>query len=120
MVTTHPNLAPVSDQDFDELVLHATQPVLVEFTAEWCPPCRVLAPSFARLSDAYEGRLHFMTIDTDENLLVPARYGVQGIPTIVLFADGKAAWRVVGPHPGRLQHIVDRLLAEANIEAPIA
>jgi thioredoxin 1 len=110
----------VSDLDFDERVLHSTQPVLVEFTAEWCPPCRVLAPSFARTSDAYEGRLRFMTMDTDENLRVQARFGVQGIPTLALFVGGKLAGRVVGPHPGRLQQIVDRLLAEASVEAPMA
>jgi len=111
VVDHYPNLYPVSDQDFDERVLHSTVPVVVEFTADWCPPCRVLAPHFAKLSSAYVGRLCFATLDTSENLAVPARYGIQGIPTLVLFAGGRVVGSVVGPHPGRLQTIIERLLA---------
>ena len=110
----YPNLYSVSDQDFDERVLHSKVPVVVEFTADWCPPCRVLAPHFAKLSSAYAGRLCFATLDTSENLAVPARYGIQGIPTLVLFAEGQVVGSTVGPHPGRLQVIIERLLAASG------
>jgi thioredoxin 1 len=114
MAENHPNLFLVSDQDFEQRVLHSTLPVIVDFTADWCPPCRVLAPLYARLSDTYQGKLSFAKMDTDENVLVPARLGIQGAPTLVLFADGRLVGRVVGPHPGRLQQSIERLLAEVS------
>ena len=113
---TETNLFLVSDQDFEQRVLHSTLPVIVEFTADWCPPCRVLAPIYARLSNTYEGKLRFAKMDSDENVLVPARLGIRGLPTLVLFAGGKAIGRVVGPHPGRLQQDIERLLAEMSAE----
>ncbi len=116
MAETHPNLLLVSDQDFEQRVLHSTLPVIVEFTADWCPPCRVLAPHFAQLSRSYQGKLTFAKLDTDENVLVPARYGIQGIPTLVLFTGGEPVGRVVGPHPGRLQQSIERLLSAVSIE----
>ena len=114
MAENHPNLFLVSDQDFEQRVLHSTVPVIVEFTANWCPPCRVLAPLYARLSSSYQGKLQFAKMDTEENVLVPARLGIQGIPTLALFADGRMVGRVVGPNPGRLQQIIEGLLSEAQ------
>src|SRR5215469_6705331 len=120
MVENHPNLFLVSDQDFEQRVLRSTLPVIVEFTADWCPPCRVLAPVYARLSDSYEGKLRFAKMDSDENVIVPARLGIQGIPTLVLFASGRPVRRLVGPHPARLQQSIDRLLAEVSTGVPRA
>jgi len=117
MAENYPNLLLVCDQDFEERVLRSTLPVIVDFTAEWCPPCRALAPFFARLSDTYKERLRFAKMDTDENTLVPAQLGIQGIPTLVLFAGGKPVGRVVGPYPGRLQESIERLLVEVKVEA---
>jgi thioredoxin 1 len=111
MAENQPHLVLVTDQDFEERVLHSTLPVIVEFTANWCPPCRVLAPHFARLSSSYQGKLTFAKMDTDENDIVPARFGIQGIPTLVLFAGGSPVGRLVGPHPGRLQQSIEQLLA---------
>jgi thioredoxin 1 len=118
MTEHHPNLFLVNDQDFETCVLHSTLPVIVEFTAEWCPPCRVLAPLYAQLSSSYEGRLRFAKMDIDENVLVPARFGSQGVPTLVLFAGGRPVGRLVGPHPGRLQQSIERLLAEVGAAVP--
>ena len=116
MAEHYPNLLLVSDHDFEQRVLHSTLPVIVDFTADWCPPCRVLAPLYARLSSSYQGKLSFAEMDTDESVLVPARLGIQGIPTLVLFAGRKPVGRVVGPHPGRLQQSIERLLAEVSAD----
>jgi thioredoxin 1 len=116
MAENYTNLFTVSDQDFEQSVLNSTLPVIVDFTAEWCPPCRVLAPLYARLSDTYKGKLRFAKMDTDQNTLVPARLGIQGIPTLILFAQGRPVGRVVGPHPGRLQQSIESLLAEVSVQ----
>ncbi len=116
MAENHTNLFLVSDQDFEQRVLNSTLPVIVDFTADWCPPCRVLVPLYARLSDIYKGKLRFAKMDTDENVLVPAQLGIQGIPTLILFASGRPVGRLVGPHPGRLQQSIERLLAEVSAE----
>ncbi len=109
----------VTDQDFAEQVLQASLPVIVDFTASWCPPCRALAPVFEKLSQTYEGRLRFARMDTDENLRTPVQVGIQGMPTLVLFAKGRPVGRLVGPHPTRLQRDIDRLLAQIGV-APVS
>jgi len=90
--------------------------VIVDFTADWCPPCRVLAPIYAQLSDTYTGKLRFAKMDADENMVVPAQLGIQGLPTLVLFANGRPVGRLIGPHPGRLQQSIERLLGEMRAE----
>lgn len=105
----------VTDQDFAEQVLQAQIPVIVDFTASWCPPCRALAPVFARLSTLYAGKMRFARLDTDENMQTPIQIGVQAMPTLVLFANGQPAGRLVGPHPARLQASIERLLAHSGI-----
>ena len=107
----------VTDSDFAEQVLHSPLPVIVDFTAEWCPPCRALAPVYEKLSAAYTGRLRFARMDTDENLQTPSQQGVQGMPTLVLYAHGRPVGRLVGPHPARLQQGIDRLLAQISAAA---
>jgi thioredoxin 1 len=114
MVEDHPNLFLVSDQDFEQSVLRSTLPVIVEFTADWCPPCRALAPIFVQLSDSYNGKLRFAKMDVDQNALVPAQHMVQSIPTFILFASGRPVGRLVGPHPSRLQQSIESMLAEAS------
>jgi thioredoxin 1 len=116
MAENYPNLLPVNDQDFEQRVLNSTLPVIVDFTADWCPPCRVLAPLYAKLSSTYQDKLRFAKMDIDENVLVPARLGIQSAPTLILFADGRPVGRVVGPHPGRLQQSIERLLVEVSAE----
>ncbi|MGZ6365658.1 MAG: thioredoxin [Ktedonobacteraceae bacterium] len=105
----------VTDQDFAEQVLQAPLPVIVDFTASWCPPCRALAPVFEKLSQSYTGKLRFARMDTDENLKTPVHVGIQGMPTLVLFANGQQVGRLIGPHPARLQQGIDRLLAQVSV-----
>jgi len=105
----------VTDQDFAEQVLQAPLPVIVDFTASWCPPCRALAPVFEKLSQTYTGKLRFARMDTDENLKTPMQVGIQGMPTLVLFANGQQVGRLIGPHPARLQQGIDRLLAQVSV-----
>ena len=93
----------VKKENFEEIVLKNELPVVVDFSAEWCPPCRVLAPLYARLSQEYLGKVVFASIDTEVFPEVLAALGVQGIPTLIIFHHGQELRRLVGPHPARLQ-----------------
>jgi thioredoxin 1 len=106
---------PVGEQNFATEVLNAALPVIVEFTAEWCPPCRVLAPLYARLAHEYSGKVVFASLDVDEHPSISARYGVQGVPTLVVFHAGKEVTRLVGPHPVRLRATLERELARYSL-----
>jgi thioredoxin 1 len=110
--TAQSNLFAVGDQDFEREVLNSSLPVIVDFWATWCPPCRALAPVYQRLSAEYEGRLRFAELDVDEHQQVVARFSVWANPTLLVFKDGKECARVVGPHPSRLKSFIDRALAE--------
>lgn len=86
----------VSDSNFANAVLEANQPVLVDFWAPWCGPCRSLAPIVDELAEKYAGRARIMKINVDDNPAVVERYHVKAIPTLVLFRDGAEQQRVVG------------------------
>jgi thioredoxin 1 len=100
----------VTDDTFEELVLQAAVPALVDFWAPWCGPCRMIAPIVEDLAKAYDGRAVFAKINTDENVEVAGRLGIMGIPTLIVFKDGQEVDRVVGYAP---RHVLEQKLNAA-------
>ena len=86
----------VTDITFEEEVLQAKEPTLVDFWAAWCAPCKMVAPVVEAIADEYDGRLRVAKMDVDGSRQTPSRYGIYGIPTLILFKDGREFDRVVG------------------------
>ena len=86
----------VSDAQFEQEVLKSDQPVLVDFWAIWCGPCKAIAPVVDQVATKFAGKAKIMKMDVDKNNAVPMRYGVRGIPTLLFFKDGKVAQQFVG------------------------
>lgn len=93
------NTKPVTDASFAADVLNAEGMVLVDFWAEWCGPCRAIAPALEEIGAEYKGKLTVAKVNIDENPMTPNQYGVRGIPTMILFKDGKAVSTKVGAAP---------------------
>ena len=91
-----PGVFEVNDATFDQEVLKSEQPVLVDFWAAWCGPCRALAPTVDAIAAQYQGKLKVMKMDVDKNPATPGRYGVRGIPALILFKGGQVAEQIVG------------------------
>ncbi len=90
------NVMEFTDQSFEQEVLKADQPVLVDFWAAWCGPCRMIAPAVEALADEYAGKANVVKVNVVENSSTPGRYNIRSIPTLLLFKDGEVQEQVVG------------------------
>ncbi len=107
---THDNLVYVNDSEFESKVLKSDSPIVVDFWADWCGPCKSIAPYYETLSDEYKGKLLFAKVDTDANPRTPSRLGIQGIPTFIIFKNGAEVGRVIGADRIRLKRELDRIV----------
>ena len=101
-----------SDASFEADVLQSTKPVLVDYWAEWCGPCKMIAPILDEVAGAYEGKLQVAKMNVDDNRDVPAKFGIRGIPTLMLFKDGQVTATKVGAlSKAQLMAFIDEQLA---------
>ena len=106
------NVAEVSDGSFDQEVLQSAVPVLIDFWAPWCGPCKAISPVVEELAGEYQGRLKVVKMNVDDNPQTPSRYGVRGIPNLILFKGGQVADQIIGAVPkGHLVKAIDRTLS---------
>ena len=106
----------VSDASFEEDVLKASGPVLVDYWAEWCGPCKMIAPILDEVAEEYDGRLSVAKLNIDENEATPPKFGIRGIPTLMLFKDGQMTSMKVGAMP---KGKIVEWLAEAGVKADV-
>lgn len=102
----------VTDTSFEQEVIKSSQPVLIDFWAPWCGPCKAIAPLLDELAKEYAGKLKVVKMNVDDNPETPARYGVRGIPNLLIIRDGQVKEQIVGAVPkGHLVRAVDNALA---------
>ncbi|GMR05383.1 MAG: thioredoxin TrxA [Thermodesulfobacteriota bacterium] len=103
------NIINVTDSNFETMVLASETPVLVDFWASWCAPCRAIGPIVEEMSDEYAGKVRVAKMNVDENPATPGKFGVRGIPTLILFKDGKVLDQLVGAVPkGQIKDLIEK------------
>ena len=100
------NIVMLSDTDFDNQVLKSDEPVLVDFYANWCGPCKMIAPFLEELATEYKGKVKIAKLNVDENGDSAMKYGVRSIPTLILFKNGQQESMIVGADPGKIRNLV--------------
>ncbi len=111
MSTDHANLLEITDANFDKEVLQSPLPVLVDFTAAWCPPCRAIAPHVAAIAQAQAATLKVGTCDVDANNELTAKLDIRAMPTLMVFKDGRVVGQIVGAVP---RAKIEALIARAS------
>jgi thioredoxin 1 len=106
------NVVEVSDGSFDKEVLQSAEPVLIDFWAPWCGPCKAIGPVVEDLSKEYSGRLKVVKMNVDDNPQTPSKYGVRGIPNLIIFKGGQVQDQIVGAVPkAHLVKAIERMLS---------
>ncbi len=101
----------IDDSSFDQTVLQADKPVLIDFWATWCRPCLMVAPILDELAKEYDGRINFVKVDVDKNPKTAAKYGIMSIPTLLIFKNGEPVSHIVGLRPkGELKQGLEAVL----------
>ena len=104
-------IAHINDADFDAQVLQSSEPVLADFWAEWCAPCKAIAPVLDEIASAYAGRVRVAKVNVDHNQKTSLKYGIRGIPTLMLFKDGKVQATQMGMvNKGQVAALIDKNL----------
>ncbi len=93
------NLIDINDSNFDEIVLKSKTPVLIDFWAPWCTPCKMVTPVVEELSNEYEGKVTFGNVNVDETPKIAVKYGIMSIPTLIIFKNGQPVSNIVGYRP---------------------
>jgi len=102
------NVQEFTDANFEDEVLKADTPVLVDFWAVWCAPCRVIAPVVDEIADSYGGKLKVGKVNVDDNSKTPNKYGIRSIPTLILFSEGKVVEQIIGANPAEVKRVVEQ------------
>jgi len=97
-----------SDDNFEEEVLKESKPVLVDFWAVWCAPCRMIAPVIDEIAETYGAKIKVGKVNVDNNSKIPNQYGIRSIPTVLLFKDGQVAEQVIGANTAEIKRIVEQ------------
>jgi thioredoxin 1 len=98
----------LSDENFEEEVLKESKPVLVDFWAVWCAPCRMIAPVIDEIAETYSGKVKVGKVNVDDNSKIPNQYGIRSIPTVMLFKNGQVADQVIGANAAEIKKIVEK------------
>ncbi len=116
---THKKVTPVNETDFDSTVLQSEVPVFVDFYADWCGPCNMIAPTIEALSDEYEGKVKFVKINVDNNQQLAMKYDVMSIPTGMLFENGTVKDSLIGAYPASAyRQRIDNALGPSRLSRP--
>jgi thioredoxin 1 len=105
------NILEINDDSFEKLVIESDKPVMVDFWAPWCGPCKAIAPTVEALEKEFGDKISFVKINVDDNPISPSKYGIQAIPTLIFFKNGEVAEQITGMVPKQnLEDVIQRII----------